>query len=275
MELARMAATTRGTVVDFLVRPDEAVTLGRSSRCTVTVRDPKVSRRHCQLSYAQGRIVAVDLASSHGLLHRGLRQPMVALDVGDGFHLGETFIRFVAVDQVDDAVAAAIFAPGGAHERRQPEAAAEDDDGDDLDGGRADDAAAPAAAAAVAVATASPPTFADEALRPGAGSPSGFLPPRPAPQPLPLGDAPAAGAGGWAAMAPSPGAGDVLRLPPSARRAGGPAAPAAPSAAKSLAARLAAEAILSAMHVGLCLVVLLLLKQAIGFDLYAAFGLGD
>jgi hypothetical protein len=29
------------------------------------------------------------------------------------------------------------------------------------------------------------------------------------------------------------------------------------------------------MHVGLCLVVLLLLKQAIGFDLYAAFGLGD
>lgn len=257
-----MAATTRGTVVDFLVRPDEAVTLGRSSRCTVPVRDPKVSRRHCQLSYAQGRIVAVDLASSHGLLHRGSRQPMVALDVGDGFHLGETFVRFVAVDQVDDAVAAAIFAPGGAHERRPPAAAAEDDDGDDLDGGRADDAAA------------SPPTFADEALRPGAGSPSGFLPPRPAPQPLPLGDAPAAGAGGWAAMAPSPGAGDVLRLPPSARRAGGPAAPSAPSAAKSLAARLAAEAIISAMHVGLCLVVLLLLKQAFGFDLYAAFGLG-
>ena len=37
---------------------------------------------------------------------------MVALAVGDGFHLGETFVRFVAVDRLDDAAAAALFAPG-------------------------------------------------------------------------------------------------------------------------------------------------------------------
>ncbi|MFO0276341.1 MAG: FHA domain-containing protein, partial [Planctomycetota bacterium] len=78
MELARMAATTRGNVADFLIRPDEAVTLGRSSACTVPLRDPKVSRRHCPLSVAQGRVIAGVLASSQGLVLRGARPPVVA-----------------------------------------------------------------------------------------------------------------------------------------------------------------------------------------------------
>ncbi|MFN9945773.1 MAG: FHA domain-containing protein [Planctomycetota bacterium] len=265
MELARMAATTRGNVADFLIRPDEAVTLGRSSACTVPLRDPKVSRRHCQLSFAQGRVIAVDLASSHGLLHRGARQPMVALAIGDGFHLGETFVRFVAVERVDDATAAAWFAPGGSHERRSIDA---DDDGaaDDGEQTAAPPVAppAPTVAAASTAPAAAPSVFADE---------------------VPPAAAPAVARGrGWEAFAPTPGPGasaatgardghdnDVIRLPPSARRAGGGPGP---SAATSFAARLAAEAVVSAMHLALVVVLLLLLKKAFGFDLYRAFGMG-
>jgi hypothetical protein len=274
MELARMAATTRGVVTDFLIRPDEAVTLGRSSGCTVPLRDPKVSRRHCQLSFAQGRVVAVDLASSHGLLHRGARAPMVALAVGDGFHLGETFVRFVGVDRLDDAAAAALFAPGGAHERR----AVAGDDG-------ADDEPEPAPTGPEVAATArslplpAPPTppapivaavvFADEAAPAVPTAPAGTA--RVAETAAAAPPTAAAGRAGWDAFAAPDTAPDVVRLPPSHRRA---APPAAPSAAKSFAARLAAEAIVWAMHLALGVAVLLLVKKAFGFDLYRAFGMG-
>lgn len=247
MELARMTATTRGSATDFLIRPDEAVTLGRSSGCTVPLRDPKVSRRHCQLSFAQGRVVAVDLGSSHGLQHRGERAQLVALGVGDGFHLGETFVRFAAVERVDDAAAAALFAPGGPHERR----AAADDDGDDGEPARPPEPPpepppSPPVAPAVVFADEAPPTAGAAPVAPGRA--------------------------GWGAFDAPVREPDVVRLPPSARRVVGPAAP---SAAKSFAARLAAEAVVSAMHLALGVVLLLLVKKAFGFDLYRAFGLGD
>jgi hypothetical protein len=271
MELARMAATTRGVVTDFLIRPDEAVTLGRSSGCTVPLRDPKVSRRHCQLSFAQGRVVAVDLASSHGLLHRGARAPMVALAVGDGFHLGETFVRFVAVDRLDDAAAAALFAPGGAHERRT---VAGDDVADD------EPERAPSEAEVAATARSLPPpappgpivpavVFADEAAP--ASTPAATVAVRATEAAAAVPPTAAAGRAGWDAYAAPDSAPDVVRLPPSNRRA---ATSSAPSAAKSFAARLAAEAIVSAMHLALGVVVLLLVKKAFGFDLYRAFGMG-
>ncbi|MBM3961751.1 MAG: FHA domain-containing protein [Planctomycetes bacterium] len=277
MELARMAATTRGVVTDFLIRPDEAVTLGRSSSCTVPLRDPKVSRRHCQLSFAQGRVVAVDLASSHGLLHRGARAPMVALAVGDGFHLGETFVRFVAVDRLDDAAAAALFAPGGAHERR---AAAGDDVADDEPERAPSEAAVAATAQSLLPPTppAPPPgpvaaavVFADEAPPAIPPSAAGAVRAAEASAVAPPTAATIAGGAGWDAFAASDRAPDVVRLPPSNRRA---PMPTAPSAAKSFAARLAAEAIVSAMHLALVVVVLLLVKKAFGFDLYRAFGMG-
>lgn len=251
MELARMTATTRGSATDFLIRPDEAVTLGRSSGCTVPLRDPKVSRRHCQLSFAQGRVVAVDLASSHGLLHRGERSQLVALAIGDGFHLGETFVRFAAVERVDDAAAAALFAPGGAHERR----AAAADDPDD-----GEPAPAPSGPAVPSAPLPQPP------LPPAVASAIVFADEAPAAPPA------ASGRAGWGVADDVERAPDVVRLPPSGRRGGGAAAP---SAAKSFAARLAAEAVVSAMHLALGVVLLLLVKKAFGFDLYRAFGFGD
>jgi hypothetical protein len=223
MELARMAATTRGSVTQFLVRPDEAVTLGRSSDCTVPLQDPKASRRHCQLSFAQGRVVAVDLASSHGLLHRGARQQLVALAVGDGFHIGETFVRFVGIDRAD-AEAAAPAAPPPSQQQPAPP---------------------------LAPPPPPRPVFADEVPPPPAAPPPAFADEVPA-------------------VAPPAAAADVVRLPPTGRRA---PSPATPSSAKSFAARLAAEAVVSALHLALCVVVLLLVKKAFGFDLYQAFGL--
>lgn len=103
MEIARLTATTRGDVVAFLVRSTTPLTMGRSSRCGIRLRDPKVSREHCCLTYFGGDLLVNDLDSAHGLLFRGERQLTFRLKVGDGFHLGRTFVRFESLDEVDES----------------------------------------------------------------------------------------------------------------------------------------------------------------------------
>ncbi|HEX6813469.1 MAG TPA: FHA domain-containing serine/threonine-protein kinase [Planctomycetota bacterium] len=94
MELGKLSATTRGETIRFDLRPGRPLTLGRSSRCTVVVRDPKMSREHCRLEIVNGKLRVTDLASSHGLTYRGQTTAGFEIDVGDGFHVGQTFIRF-------------------------------------------------------------------------------------------------------------------------------------------------------------------------------------
>lgn len=253
MQVAKLTATTRGEPRAIALRPDEAVSLGRSSECDVPLRDAKVSRRHCQLSFAMGQVVAVDLGSSHGLQHRGGRKPLIALAVGDGFHLGDTFVRFVEVVDVDEATLAAWFGPGGAHERR---AAGADGGGDD--GFERADEPADEAPPAVGDGRQSAPSlvWADEAdLHPPAAASAAsarsgwdaFVPPEPK-RPAPRDDGP-------------------LRLTPEPR-------PRTATPSKAFTARLAADAIVFSIHMALCVALLAALKLLAGFDLYRALGMG-
>jgi len=250
MQVAKLTATTRGEAREIAIRTDEAVTMGRSSGCDVPLRDAKVSRRHCQLSFAQGQVVVVDLGSSHGIQHRGVRKPLVALAVGDGFHLGDTFVRFAEAVAADEATLAAWFGPGGRHERRAATGA--DDDGDDA----ADPAPAPPVAGpsptGAPFAEARPmPVFADEAPSASAAAPA---------------------RSGWDAYVPEPARAPVMLGEP-VRRADDARPRAAAPASTAFAARLAAEAVVFGMHMALCIALLVGLKLAVGFDLYAALGL--
>ena len=101
MQVAKLRTSTRGKVNTFTVRPDQPATLGRGEGCTIRVDDPKVSRSHCQLAYEGGRLVVTDLGSSHGLVHRGQKCASFSIEVGDGFHVGETFIRFDAIEAAE------------------------------------------------------------------------------------------------------------------------------------------------------------------------------
>lgn len=109
MEVAQLTAATRGETMRFEVSPGETATVGRSSKCSVRLKDPKVSRVHCQLVFAGGRLAVTDLDSTTGLMHRGLPSKQFVIEVGDGFHLGETFVRFDACGAT--AAAAAPQAP--------------------------------------------------------------------------------------------------------------------------------------------------------------------
>ena len=104
MEIARLTATTAGQPVPFLVVASRPLTIGRSRRCGLRLRDPKVSREHCSLTYFGGDLLVNDLGSAHGLVFRGERNESFRLRVGDGFHLGRTFVRFEGLDDVDEAL---------------------------------------------------------------------------------------------------------------------------------------------------------------------------
>lgn len=259
MEVARLSAITRGNARTFVLRPGTVATLGRSSRCTVPLRDRKVSRVHCQLTFDQGHVVAVDLDSRHGLLHRGERQPLLALPPGDGFHLGETFVRFVAVDQVDEATIAAWFAPGGIHAPRPVDAAEADaEDAEDV----ANDGDEPAPST-------SPPGARSEARSADDQPPAPAWPPRgaqasPASPMPPAAVAAVVSRGGSGSADYNDVAPEILRPQPLMRRREA-------SSGKAFAARLAAEAIVFSIHMAFCLVLLLTLRVA-GFDIYRVFG---
>ena len=107
MAIGRLTATTHGQTVRFDVLPEQPVTLGRSSECSVRLHDSKVSREHCRLDLHGDRLIVTDLESTHGLLYRGDLCAEFELSVGDGFHLGETFVSYEACDE------AASFADAG------------------------------------------------------------------------------------------------------------------------------------------------------------------
>jgi len=111
MQLGKLTATTLGETIRFELRPGTPVTLGRSSRCTVKVGDPKMSREHCRLEFVNGKLLVTDLASSHGLTYRGRTFASFEIDVGDGFHVGQTFIRFDARENAAEQPAAVPAPP--------------------------------------------------------------------------------------------------------------------------------------------------------------------
>jgi hypothetical protein len=74
--------------------PAATVTIGRAHDSTVLISDPKVSRRHLQLTWNGAAFVAEDVGSSGGTLLNGmpLRSPTI-LRPGDTLSIGDTILR--------------------------------------------------------------------------------------------------------------------------------------------------------------------------------------
>ena len=97
MEMCKLTASREGRRIEFEVAPGQPVVLGRSRECEVMLSDPEVSRQHCRIAAANGRLLVTDLDSSHGIVYRGSRVQTIDIELGDGFHLGHTFVRFDAI----------------------------------------------------------------------------------------------------------------------------------------------------------------------------------
>ena len=113
MEACKLTASREGRRIEFEIVPGKPVVLGRSRECQVVLPDPDVSRQHCRITAADGRLLVEDLGSSHGIVHRGQRVQMLEIELGDGFHLGHTFVRFDSIlrDLRNEAAGAAAPQP--------------------------------------------------------------------------------------------------------------------------------------------------------------------
>lgn len=88
---------------------DGVNSVGRHDDCVIRIRSSQVSRRHCEIFEADGRLMVRDLGSSNGTYVNGLRvlgqQP---LKVGDVISIGGVALR---VDPAGGAAGATARAP--------------------------------------------------------------------------------------------------------------------------------------------------------------------
>ena len=83
---------------------ETAVTVGRSSECEIRVIDPVISRRHCEVWLAEGRVHVRDLGSSNATLVNGRPIREAVLQPGDELAVGSTTF-VVTAREMDDGLA--------------------------------------------------------------------------------------------------------------------------------------------------------------------------
>jgi hypothetical protein len=111
MHIGKLTASTQGRKVPFELRSGEALLVGRGNQCAVRLSDPAVSRQHCRLELVDGKLRVTDLESSQGIAYRGRRVGELLIEVGDGFHVGQTFILFDACSVAPLEESAPSFEP--------------------------------------------------------------------------------------------------------------------------------------------------------------------
>jgi pSer/pThr/pTyr-binding forkhead associated (FHA) protein len=72
-------------------------TIGRSSSNSISLRDSKVSRTHCQIRLSEDGFIIADLQSTNGTYVNGERINEQPLNVGDEVRVGNTMLRLEMV----------------------------------------------------------------------------------------------------------------------------------------------------------------------------------
>lgn len=109
-----------GAVHSFPVG-DAAVTIGRSPATAIRVAEEGVSRQHCIISPAGGRLIVLDQGSTNGTFVNGALVKQARLNDGDVVQVGSTRIRVQVTDESDEEPVL------------RPAPPASDDEGDEVD----------------------------------------------------------------------------------------------------------------------------------------------
>jgi serine/threonine protein kinase len=103
-----IAGPDKGQV--FQLVDGEPLLLGRSRHCLSPLKDPSVSRVHCEIELEDGQVIVNDHESGSGTFVNGQRIVEQVLQPGDILQLGDTQLRFDA-PRAAPAAAAAPPAP--------------------------------------------------------------------------------------------------------------------------------------------------------------------
>ncbi len=83
-------AQNRGVTLD-----GSSIRIGTDPECELQVRDPAVSRFHCEVTRRKGRVLVRDLGSKNGVVLQSVRVTEGEMRVGDAMRLGETVVVLV------------------------------------------------------------------------------------------------------------------------------------------------------------------------------------
>ncbi len=108
--MAYLVVYSRGTVVARQPLSEGSTTIGRSSDCTVAVRDILLSRSHCRLESTPDGWMLSDLQSKNGTVVDGGKIQSCSLHDGDSIRLGKTLIKFF-VDEMPPALVETVRKP--------------------------------------------------------------------------------------------------------------------------------------------------------------------
>jgi len=83
---------------------NKPLTIGRSDECDVTIGDPFLSRRHCQVMWDGEVTLLEDTNSSSGVFVQGRKVNHVTLQHEDLIRIGETRLKFVSNPNPDNTI---------------------------------------------------------------------------------------------------------------------------------------------------------------------------
>lgn len=91
--MLRLRVGTKSTTFE-----DETITIGRSSKCEITLQDANASRHHSKITKIEGGYLLKDLGSRNGTSLNGRKIKSCILKAGDTLEIGDTKILVEAVD---------------------------------------------------------------------------------------------------------------------------------------------------------------------------------
>ncbi len=93
----RVVANSQGQQVEATLDGDHPVVLvGRLRQCDLVVKDPAVSRRHCELRWKGGMVEVVDLGSTAGTYVNGKKVKTELVDPTDTVMVGSTELQLLS-----------------------------------------------------------------------------------------------------------------------------------------------------------------------------------
>jgi serine/threonine protein kinase len=78
----------------FNIIPGTGKLLGRHADAAYSLKDPRISRFHCDIQSEDGKVTVVDQGGSGGVMVNGVKVARVALKHGDVVQVGDTQLRF-------------------------------------------------------------------------------------------------------------------------------------------------------------------------------------
>jgi len=116
-----LVITGPDTNVKFEIDPGQNLVIGRGADTLTRLKDPQVSRKHCELRVEGNKVTIHDLGSAAGTLVNGRKVTSQTLKSGDVIQIGSTQLRFSLEGSGEHDASTLLLQAGTASRKEGPE----------------------------------------------------------------------------------------------------------------------------------------------------------